>query len=997
MGNRSNINVVGNSTQGQNVGGGDACVFKCKPTGNVLQFRSISATGDSIQIFQTDDEILISGATGGGAGGSGFTIACNGLTSEGSTTVKWGGSLNENTIISGETYNLCMCNLGTTKIEACTGGNMLIGTQSGSQCLSLYGQHGVDIFGCGTDICVDAENITMCAGSTGAIRLTGGTAGIFLNNLPAKSSETCGVYIDSNGKLSTGVISSGTVISGTANYIPKFNATGNNIEDSLIRHGGASVDLGYETVNLGLSTTTGGNRYVKAAGTDSDIWLILCSKGNRSVGVFGNCGLQMGTPSNWLCYNGDCLYKVSYEDFCIHGSDNNNAGITACSLHLRGGDANNATSTGGDLVMCAGGNPLGTKGRVKMCNLPAKSSETCGIYIDASGNLSTGVISGGSAGGDSLGWSNLSNGSTVAGCGTVASGGTICNNTFFGVNAGKSITSGSGNTAIGFTVLSGITTGEFNVAIGNCVLPKNDSGCGNIGIGRSALSQNTTGNANIGIGCRALVANTTGSTNVAIGYVSLCSNTCGNCNVGIGFLTLAANQTGCDNVAIGRSALPNNIGGKYNIALGTALYGTSNGCDNFAAGRLAVYANSTGCGNIGVGNMSLYSNSTGKDNIALGCRSLYKTTVGNNIALGCYAGFAIVSGSDNIAIGACAYGASTVSSFGNTNIAIGVNSLRSNSGGTDNVSIGRCTLYSNSQGNCNIAISDRALLSNTTGYLNIAIGSQSLSDNTTGIFNIAIGHSALAKNTIGDENIAIGRQALQSCEVNGDACYNIAIGSIALYNAYCRDNIGIGFSTLYSTTTGSYNVAVGSCALYSIATTSNNTAIGYRALASNTGTGSVGIGYQAGYSCTASNILVIGNTNSTWLVFGCFSNNTICNAANSASWNTTSDSRIKENVVTIPCATNTLAQLNPVIFDYTENHSERMSWDCCKRICNYGFIAQEFEQVFPKYVTKSAEIVDDVEVEDFRSINDGHLVPLLVKAIQELEAKIQALELQINT
>lgn len=278
MGNRSNINLVGNTTQGQNLSAGDACVFKEKTNGNTLQFRTISSTGDSIQIFQTDEKILISGATGGGS----------------------------------------------------------------------------------------------------------------------------------------------TVISGTANYIPKFNATGDNIEDSFIRDGSISVDLGYETINLGLSTTTGGNRYIKAAGTDSDIWLILCSKGNRSVGVFGDCGLQMGTPSNWLCYNGDCLYKVSYEDFCIHGGDNNNAGITACSLHLRGGDANNATSTGGDLVMCAGNNPLGADGRIKICNLPACTTETCVVYIDASGNLSTGVGGGGTGGG--LAWT----GSTNNGVGTYSSSGTIC-------------------------------------------------------------------------------------------------------------------------------------------------------------------------------------------------------------------------------------------------------------------------------------------------------------------------------------------------------------------------------------------------------------------------------------------------------------------------------------------------------------------------------------------------------------------------------------------
>jgi hypothetical protein len=223
---------------------------------------------------------------------------------------------------------------------------------------------------------------------------------------------------DNNIYFSANTGGGGTTISGTTNYIPKFNAGGDNIEDSLIRHDGTTIDLGYETINMGSSSTAGGNRYIKAAGTDSDIWLFLCSKGNRSVGVFGNCGLQMGTPSNWICYNGDCLYKVSFEDFCIHGSDNNNDSITACSLHLRGGNANNATSTGGNLIMCAGGNPLGTKGRIKICDLPAQSSETNVLYIDASGNLSSGATSGG--GGIDM------SGSTVNGLTTYVDADTIC-------------------------------------------------------------------------------------------------------------------------------------------------------------------------------------------------------------------------------------------------------------------------------------------------------------------------------------------------------------------------------------------------------------------------------------------------------------------------------------------------------------------------------------------------------------------------------------------
>jgi len=60
-----------------------------------------------------------------------------------------------------------------------------------------------------------------------------------------------------------------------------------------------------------------------------------------------------------------------------------------------------------------------------MCitSLPAKTTETCGIYINASGKLSTGVISGGS-GGSGIAWT----GSTANGVATYASSSKACSN-----------------------------------------------------------------------------------------------------------------------------------------------------------------------------------------------------------------------------------------------------------------------------------------------------------------------------------------------------------------------------------------------------------------------------------------------------------------------------------------------------------------------------------------------------------------------------------------
>ena len=162
--------------------------------------------------------------------------------------------------------------------------------------------------------------------------------------------------------------------------------------------------------------------------------------------------------------------------------------------------------------------------------------------------------------------------------------------------------------------------------------------------------------------------------------------------------------------------------------------------------------------------------------------------------------------------------------------------------------------------------------------------------------------------------------------------------------------------------------------------------IGYRASNNmTTGSNNVMIGYNLGFNVTGNGNLLIACDHNTHLIRGCFVDNTICNGGNNTAWDTSSDSRIKECVNPISAATTTLSQLNPVLFDYTTGYTESRGWDECRRLNDYGFLAQEFETVFPQYVKCSDGYINvDTEVADFRTINAGHLIPVLVKAIQEL-------------
>jgi hypothetical protein len=58
-----------------------------------------------------------------------------------------------------------------------------------------------------------------------------------------------------------------------------------------------------------------------------------------------------------------------------------------------------------------------------------------------------------------------------------------------------------------------------------------------------------------------------------------------------------------------------------------------------------------------------------------------------------------------------------------------------------------------------------------------------------------------------------------------------------------------------------------------------------------------------------------------------------------------------------------------------------------------GFIAQEFETVFPDSVTTSKAGGDGIE---YKTLCHEELIPAMVKAIQELKAEVDSLKAQLN-
>jgi hypothetical protein len=104
--------------------------------------------------------------------------------------------------------------------------------------------------------------------------------------------------------------------------------------------------------------------------------------------------------------------------------------------------------------------------------------------------------------------------------------------------------------------------------------------------------------------------------------------------------------------------------------------------------------------------------------------------------------------------------------------------------------------------------------------------------------------------------------------------------------------------------------------------------------------------------------------------------------ASSTAYITTSDYRLKENVTADWDATTRLKQLNPVRFNFIADADTTVD----------GFLAHEVQDVVPEAISGTKDAVDEDGNPEYQGIDQSKLVPLLVKTIQELEARIAALE-----
>lgn len=271
----------------------------------------------------------------------------------------------------------------------------------------------------------------------------------------------------------------------------------------------------------------------------------------------------------------------------------------------------------------------------------------------------------------------------------------------------------------------------------------------------------------------------------------------------------------------------------------------------------------------------------------------------------------------------------------------------------------------------NSAFGVSALSLNTTASNGAAFGYQALKNNTANL-NAAFGSNAGLTNTTGAENVFVGSNA----------------GNLNLSG---NNNTNVGASAGYTNSVGVNNTIIGAGTAYN-ATNSSNTVIGASAAANlTTGASNVVIGTSAGNASgvinltTQSNRVVIGDANVT-------------NAYILVAWTVTSDSRDKSDVQAAPYGLQFVNELIPITYKWDKREKyENSTPDGTHKESKtqLGFLAQDVIALEKKHGGVAGDLlIADDETEESLKITETKFIPILVKAIQELTARVQALEVR---
>lgn len=870
-----------------------------------------------------------------------------------------------------------------------------------------------------TPVAGTVSSITAGTGLTGGTITTSGTIDLANTTVTAGSYSYASVTVDAQGRLTAAsngtapitAISGSSPISVSAGTTPTVSIG----TASTTQSGAVQLFNGTSSTSTTLAATANS---VKTAYDLADAAIpesVFVAKGNLLLGTGAGTSevLNVGTDGQVLLPNSTCTTGVEWITSCgvfLCGYTNS---VTLSNVALGylageaittgnnnvfiGSDAGLAQTAGSQSVLIgsnAGKNNNGTGVvAIGFCAAQANTTTNCGTYI--------GFVSGRNA----TGASNTYIGS-LSGC--AASNTSACG-TLLGFCSGSALTTGNGNTLLGFQAGRNVNTGGFNVAVGVSALQSATTGACNVAIGCGALSGSITGNGSTAIGARALLNTTGAAVNTAVGSEAGAQTT-GTGNAYFGVNAGCAVNTGACNTLIGRNSGTAITTGSCNTILGS-FTGSTTLANNVVladgAGTVRFQANDTGAwapDGVGFGTTGqvLSSQGTGSAPVwttlptasttALGIVQLDDTTsststteaatanaVGTTYALANAAIPCSVLTAKGDLPGASAASTPGVLTLGPNGCILTACSacptgmcwgpLTSTDVATP-TAVG--TVYGYTFGGSPVSGNRSTSIGNDAGTL--------FSDQTKSVFNTALGYRAayeMGVNAFSESNTAIGTFALASDSPFPSAffrgCNNTAIGASA------------GLLAINPTVSMCNNTYVGAGAGGSRGGgSSGNTFIGSSSgssgCAASPGSNNTTIGFCSQTSTpTVNNEITLGN-----------SSNTVIRAA-VQTITTLSDSRDKTDVVALPLGIDFVNALNPVKFTWEQREPNPVKDGTSEA----GFIAQELQQAEQNFSAEGYLGLVYTENPDKLEASSGKLIPVLVKAIQELSAENVEIKLRL--
>jgi hypothetical protein len=307
----------------------------------------------------------------------------------------------------------------------------------------------------------------------------------------------------------------------------------------------------------------------------------------------------------------------------------------------------------------------------------------------------------------------------------------------------------------------------------------------------------------------------------------------------------------------------------------------------------------------------------------------------------------------------------------NTGTVVDVNGVEISSPGSNETRIGAGTTQIIGAGADNTAIGANALGGNQDAGGNVAIGVNSMfwGDTFTPGFasdNVAIGNDSLLQCGFGVGNVGIGKGVMP---LNISMNYNTAVGFVSgplffdgINNLFLGNQSGPAFAN------GTNNIFIGSYA----GGTNGGPSTKYQEV----GTNNILIGYDSRPAANnANNVITLGNSG----------HNTLRCAVTSIT--SLSDERDKKEIKDLSTGLEFVESLRPVEFVWNDR-DEYGKHD----IADFGFIAQDLKKA--QEDVDKADVLKLVYEENPEKLEAsyGKLVPILVKAIQELSEEVKQLK-----